>query len=155
MLKVNTQPIPNVAGIIQLISQALLFIKTKHAFLMLRSQSNSQNDQAPGTEPLQWVLYGWAPPNFSNFSFLPLNLHILFKRNMVSPPNSSYFLYDTNKLVQFYICYYPPPPPIHEILVPPLPSTQLFRSIQWQCLTKQEILSLSCLLRERDPHQCN
>ena len=58
MLKVNTQPIPNVAGIIQLISQALLFIKTKHAFLMLRSQSNSKNDQAPGTEPLQWVLYG-------------------------------------------------------------------------------------------------
>ena len=35
---------------------------------------------------------------------------------MISLPNPSYFLYDTIKLVQFYIYYYFGPP-IHKILV--------------------------------------
>ena len=65
----------------------------------------------------------FVPQTFQIYiRFLPLNLPKIFKRNIVSPPNSSYFLYDTIKLVQFYICYYfaPPTPPLHKILVPPL-----------------------------------
>ena len=51
-----------------------------------------------------------------------LNLPKTLKWNIVSPLNSSYFLNETIKSVQFYICYYfaPPPPPLHKILVPPL-----------------------------------
>ena len=60
-----------------------------------------------------------APANFSNLSFLPLNLPKLYKRNMVSLPNSSYLLYDSIKLVQFFICNNFGPL-IHKILVLPL-----------------------------------
>ena len=42
----------------------------------------------------------------------------IFKRNMVSPLNTSYFLYDTIKLDQFYICYYFGPPFIKFQLCP-------------------------------------
>jgi len=57
------------------------------------------------------------PPNFLNIKFLPLNLLKAFKRYEVGPLNSSYFLYDTSKLVQFlYLLLFWLP--IFKILVP-------------------------------------
>ena len=58
-----------------------------------------------------------APKTFQILDFYQVNLPKTFKRNIVNPPNSSYFLSDTIKLVQFYIYYYFDP--IHKILVPP------------------------------------
>ena len=51
-----------------------------------------------------------VPPKlFKILDFYFINLPKTFKRSMVNPPpnsSSSYFLYDTSNLVQFYICYY-------------------------------------------------
>ena len=64
-----------------------------------------------------------ALSNFSNIRFLPLNLPKFFKTKMVNTPpppkNSSYFLYNVIKLVQFLysLLFWLP---IHKILVPHL-----------------------------------
>jgi len=49
---------------------------------------------------------------------------------MVSPPNSSYFLYDSIILVQFFICYNFGPL-IHKILVLPLLMHKVVRREWW------------------------
>ena len=85
------------------------------------------------------------PPNFSNIRLLPLNLPKLYKRNIIIPLNSSHFLYDSIKLVQFCICYNFGLS-IHKILVLPLfPSKLIYHFINFGQLVffGVEILKLS------------